>query len=152
MRPRVPTIPTVPIMHLPPALRLRLPYMESAAAKTGLVTFTDLVTAEKDMATTMVVPDPGDDHHDRDHKHRRRRAFRTPVRIEIDLIVSFSGVTYAIEIKLTSSPSPSDMQRLNKTADLIGNPTRVLISRTADHIRSDNLLSTNLRKFLEYLK
>lgn len=38
------------------------------------------------------------------------------------------------------------MQRLNKTAGLVGTPTRVLISRTTDHIQSDNQLSTNLRK------
>lgn len=77
---------------------------------------------------------------------------RTNDGYEIDLIITFSGTTYAMEIKLTSSPSPSDMQRLNKTAALIGTPTRVLISRSTDHIQSDNQLSTNLRMFLEYLK
>ncbi len=54
---------------------------------------------------------------------------RTNDGYEIDLIVTFSGTTYAIEMKLTSSPSPSDMQRPEQTAALIGTSTRVLISR-----------------------
>jgi len=35
---------------------------------------------------------------------------------ELDLIIKFLGLTYAIEIKLTSSPGREDIQRLKKTA------------------------------------
>ena len=77
---------------------------------------------------------------------------RTNDGYEIDLIFGLSGTTYAIEIKLTSSPGQGDMRRLNKTADMIGAATRVLISRTPEHIESDIFISTNPRRFLQYLK
>jgi hypothetical protein len=63
-----------------------------------------------------------------------------------------SGITYAIEIKLTSLPGQSDMQRLQKAADLIGKTVKVLISRTSDHIENDTFVSTNPRMFLKYLQ
>ncbi len=77
---------------------------------------------------------------------------RTNDGYEIDLIISLSGTVYTIEIKLTSSPSQGDMQRLRKTSALIGETTAVLISRTRDHLVSDALISTNPRMFLKYLK
>ena len=77
---------------------------------------------------------------------------RTNDGYEIDLIISLSGTVYTIEIKLTSSPSQGDMQRLRKTSALIGGTTAVLISRTRDHLVSDALISTNPRMFLKYLK
>ena len=76
---------------------------------------------------------------------------RTNDGYEIDLIIALAGNTYAIEIKLTTSPSQGDMQRLTKTAALIGNPTPVLITRSPDHIEGGNVLSTNLRMFLKHL-
>lgn len=77
---------------------------------------------------------------------------RTNDGYEIDLVISLSGTVYTIEIKLTSSPSQGDMQRLRKTSALIGETTAVLISRTRDHLVSDALISTNPRMFLKYLK
>ena len=77
---------------------------------------------------------------------------RTNDGYEIDLIIALSGTTYAIEIKLTTSPSPADIKRLTKTAALIGNVTAVLISRSPDHIEGDKVLSKNLRMFLKYLE
>jgi predicted AAA+ superfamily ATPase len=77
---------------------------------------------------------------------------RTNDGYEVDLIIVLSGITYAIEVKLTSQPGRSDMQRLQKAADLIGNTVKVIISRTPDHIENKNLISTNLRMFLKHLR
>ena len=77
---------------------------------------------------------------------------RTNDGYEVDLIIVLSGITYAIEIKLTSQPGKSDMQRLQKAADLIGKTIKVLISRTSDHVENEALISTNPRMFLKYLR
>lgn len=71
---------------------------------------------------------------------------------ELDLVVEASGKCLAFEIKLTSSPQPADMARLEKTADLIEADWRVLVSRTArDTIgdRSASLAPGALKKFLD---
>lgn len=77
---------------------------------------------------------------------------RTNDGYEVDLIIVLSGITYAIEIKLTSQPGKLDMQRLQKAADLIGKTVKVLISRTSDHVENETLISTNPRMFLKYLR
>lgn len=73
---------------------------------------------------------------------------RTNDGYEIDLIFSLSGITYAIEIKLSSSPGQGDKERLEKAASLIGADRKVLISKTPDHTESEVFISTNLRGFL----
>lgn len=67
---------------------------------------------------------------------------------ELDLILRLTGELWAIEIKLTASPAKSDMDRLNASADLIAAQRRVLISRTSRTVAGKNVLSTNLRGFL----
>jgi predicted AAA+ superfamily ATPase len=73
---------------------------------------------------------------------------RTNDGYEIDLILSLSGMTYAIEIKLSSSPGKGDRERIEKTADMIGAERRVLISKAPSHVESQAFVSTNLRGFL----
>jgi predicted AAA+ superfamily ATPase len=73
---------------------------------------------------------------------------RTNDGYEIDLILSLSGMTYAIEIKLSSSPGKGDRERIEKTADMIDAERRVLISRAPGHVESQAFVSTNLRGFL----
>jgi uncharacterized protein len=70
---------------------------------------------------------------------------------ELDLVITYLGLTYAIEIKLTSSPAREDFQRLKKTAELIGAEKKVLISKTIRPQESGDLMSTNLRGFLHHL-
>lgn len=53
---------------------------------------------------------------------------------EIDLVVNVRQELWAIEIKLTSNPSRSDMARLNDTADLIGAHQRFLVTRRAETV------------------
>jgi predicted AAA+ superfamily ATPase len=73
---------------------------------------------------------------------------RTNDGYEIDLILSLSGMTYAIEIKLSSSPGKGDRERIEKTADMIDADRRILISKFPGHVDSDAFVSTNLRGFL----
>jgi hypothetical protein len=73
---------------------------------------------------------------------------RTNDGYKIDLILSLSGMTYAIEIKLSSSPGKGDRERIEKTADMIGADRRVLISNAHSHVENDAFVSTNLRGFL----
>ena len=46
--------------------------------------------------------------------------FRTSDGHEIDLVLDMGGERWAIEVKLTASPSTGDMARLDKVADMIG--------------------------------
>jgi predicted AAA+ superfamily ATPase len=72
--------------------------------------------------------------------------FRTSDRHELDLVLDFGHERWAVEVKLTASPSPADMDRLNKTADMIHARRRFLVTKTTkpagDGTRgSENLVS-----------
>jgi hypothetical protein len=75
--------------------------------------------------------------------------FRTTDGYELDLVLDVGGELWAVEIKLTSAPSPSDIQRLDKTADLIDARKRFLISRTTQNADNGTTFSCNLAWFLE---
>jgi predicted AAA+ superfamily ATPase len=67
---------------------------------------------------------------------------------ELDLVFRLYDVTYAVEIKLSSSPGTDDMKRLQKAAEMIGAEKQVLISRTVNPVENEAMMSTNLRGFL----
>ncbi len=75
--------------------------------------------------------------------------FRTSDGYELDLVLDWGTERWAVEIKLTSDPSPDMVGRLNKTADMIGAARRVLVCRTARTIDADALLVTDLPGWLE---
>jgi hypothetical protein len=50
-------------------------------------------------------------------------------------------------VKLTASPGPGDLDRLDAVADLIGASHRVLISRTREAIVGSRRASCNLAAF-----
>jgi len=77
---------------------------------------------------------------------------RTGDQYEIDLVLDFGKQRWAIEIKLTSSPTVSDMQRLNKVADMIDASRRVMISRTSQNTDNGNVISCNLDWFIRSLE
>jgi predicted AAA+ superfamily ATPase len=77
--------------------------------------------------------------------------FRTSDGIEADLLLDWAGERWAIEIKLTSNPTRTMMQGLQKAAELTGATSRFLVCQTAEEIRSDGLLVTNLPSFLQEL-
>jgi predicted AAA+ superfamily ATPase len=72
---------------------------------------------------------------------------RTSDQREIDLILDLGSRLWAIEIKLTSSPDPGDMEKLNRHADLIKADQRILVSRTAHNISNGRQVSCNLNWF-----
>ena len=76
---------------------------------------------------------------------------RTSDQHEIDLVLDFGGQLWALEIKLTSSPGPEDMERLNKAADMIGAGKRILVSKVRNSIESKTQISCNLEWLIQHL-
>ncbi|MCL5770543.1 MAG: hypothetical protein M1588_04435 [Planctomycetes bacterium] len=58
---------------------------------------------------------------------------------------------WAVEIQLTSKPSPDMTGRLQKTTDLIGAERHVLVCRSARTIETDRLLVVNVPNWLQRL-
>lgn len=75
--------------------------------------------------------------------------FRTSDGHEIDLVLDFGDERWAIEVKLSASPTPADMDKLDRTADLIGATRRYLVSQTPRSAGSDNRASCNLVGLME---
>jgi len=78
--------------------------------------------------------------------------FRTSDQHELDLVLSFGKPHWAIEIKLTASPSPADMDRLERTADMIGASRRFLVSQTSRTTGNKRASSCDLPAFIEQLR
>ncbi len=76
---------------------------------------------------------------------------RTSDQKEIDLLLEKDGELSAIEVKLTASPSPADMSRLDHVADLVGASRRYLVSQTAKPFGTELRASANLDWLLERL-
>ncbi len=76
---------------------------------------------------------------------------RTNDGFEIDLVLDFGKEKWAIEVKLTTSPDLSAIQKLNKAADLIDASRRILISRTAENVDNGKVVSCNLDWFISHL-
>jgi predicted AAA+ superfamily ATPase len=76
---------------------------------------------------------------------------RTSDQFELDLVLDFGTTLWAVEIKLTASPGPQDMARLNKTADLINASRRFLVSQTRRSSDDGRRVSCNLPSFLDHL-
>ena len=75
--------------------------------------------------------------------------FRTADQHELDLVLDFGKEIWAVEVKLTSSPSTDDVARLNKAADIINASRRFLVSQTRKPAGNERCLSCNLETFLE---
>jgi predicted AAA+ superfamily ATPase len=91
-----------------------------------------------------------------DHLAARGRAVqpyfvRTSDQYEIDLVLDFGRSLWAVETKLTASPSVGDAQRLNKAADIIGADQRVLVARVPENLESERLVVTDLPGLLNRL-
>jgi hypothetical protein len=78
--------------------------------------------------------------------------FRTSDQHGIDLVLDFGKDLWAVETRLTSSPSTEDMARLDKSADMINASRRLLVSQTAHPAGDTRRLSCNLPDFLERLR
>jgi predicted AAA+ superfamily ATPase len=75
--------------------------------------------------------------------------FRTHDNYECDLILDFGNRLYAIEIKLTSSPSPQDLDRLKKIADMLKADKCFLISRSKRRVVSGNIVLCDIEDFID---
>jgi uncharacterized protein len=77
--------------------------------------------------------------------------FRTSDQHELDLVLDFGNELWAVEVKLTSSPTPEDMARLGESADLIKASRRFLVSQTSRPSGDKHRVSCNLPTFLDHL-
>jgi len=84
---------------------------------------------------------------------RKHEAFflRTSDGREIDLLIDFGDRTWAIEIKLTSRPTPEEMKRLDALADWVGAARRILVSRVSSPTESATRISCDLPWLLDNL-
>lgn len=73
---------------------------------------------------------------------------RTIDQNEIDLVLDFGQQKWAVEIKMTSSPSAAEVKHFNKVADLIDAQKRFLICRIEKPIQSETCLVSDLPYFL----
>ncbi len=77
--------------------------------------------------------------------------FRAGNRDEIDLVLEIDGEIWAIETKLTTSPSPHDLARLDRSADMIGASRRFLVSQTPIPAGDERRASHSLGSFSRWL-
>jgi len=89
--------------------------------------------------------------------HQQERSFeayffRTSDGYEIDLVLDFGRTRCAIEVKLTSSPSLGDMERLDKAADMIGADRRILVSQVRQATPGGERVSCNLAWLLDNIE
>lgn len=77
--------------------------------------------------------------------------FRTSDQHELDLVLDFGKERWAIEIKLTASPRPSDLARLDSAAEMIGADRRFLVSRTRKPAGNGHRASLDLPGLLDRL-
>jgi predicted AAA+ superfamily ATPase len=78
--------------------------------------------------------------------------FRTSDQYELDLVMDVEGELWAIEVKLTTYPGAADMDRLNKTADMIGAARRFLVTKTTTVAGDDRRASCNLAWLLDLIE
>jgi predicted AAA+ superfamily ATPase len=78
--------------------------------------------------------------------------FRTSDQHELDLVLDLGTERWAVEVKLTASPGPADMARLDKTADMIGASRRFLVSQTKRSTGGKERASCNLPGLIERLR
>jgi len=85
--------------------------------------------------------------------HRPHAHFlRTHDGHEIDLVMEIAGVRWAVECKLSTQPSPRDLERFAPLADAIGAKRRILVSRSSDVIESKAMIACNLPWLMENLE
>ena len=77
--------------------------------------------------------------------------FRTNDQFELDIVLDVGRELWAIEIKLTSSPSTADMDRLNEVADMVRADRRFLVTRTNRPAGDEYRASCNLPSLIGQL-
>lgn len=78
--------------------------------------------------------------------------FRTSDGHEVDLVLDMGTERWAIEVKLTASPTPTDMERLDRTATMIKASRRFLVSQTPCSSGDSERASCNLVGLIDRLR
>jgi predicted AAA+ superfamily ATPase len=78
--------------------------------------------------------------------------FRTSDGHELDLVLDLGAERWAIEVKLTASPAPADMERLDRTATMIKARRRFLVSQTPRSSGDAERASCNLVGLIDRLR
>ena len=88
----------------------------------------------------------------------RASHMRTVDQREIDLVLELPSApttrrpeTWAIEAKLTASPRPHDLNRLNATADLIDADRRILVTHGGEWMEGDREMVGSLDDFADWI-
>ena len=82
----------------------------------------------------------------------RASFFRSSDGYEADLVLEVGGETLAVEIKLTSNPTSTMVNRLQESADLVRATRRFLVCRIARRIQTDSLLVASPSVWLRELR
>lgn len=77
--------------------------------------------------------------------------FRTADGYELDLVLRVKRKLWAFEMKLTTSPGKRDIDRVRKTAAIIGADRSVLVSRSNRTIRGQDAITTGIKGLLELI-
>ena len=77
---------------------------------------------------------------------------RTSDQREIDLLVEVGSELWAIEAKLTASPSPRDLASLDSNADLVGAERRFLVCRHGLAIEGGSRFVFDLEEMVRYIE
>ena len=88
------------------------------------------------------------------HAGRRWRAhhLRTADQREIDLLLEVDSELWALEIKLTTRPSPQNLARLNANADLVGADRRFLVCRHSERMENGTQVVCDLAGLMECIR
>ena len=78
--------------------------------------------------------------------------FRTSDGYELDLVLEAGRERWAVEIKLTSDPSPHDLARLEKCAAMVQATRSILVSRVARDAGDSRRLSCGLDRLLREVR
>ncbi|MEE8313049.1 MAG: ATP-binding protein [Myxococcota bacterium] len=85
-------------------------------------------------------------------REHRPTFLRTSDGREIDLLIDVGGERWALEIKLSSRPTPDDMRKLESIADWVEADRRILVSRVSTVTESRERISCGLPWLIENLE
>ena len=79
------------------------------------------------------------------------RTARTADGVEVDMVLGFKGKLWAFEMKLTTNPGKGDLDRMKKTASMIGADHKVLVSKSNRTIKGQDEIITGVKVALNMM-
>jgi uncharacterized protein len=77
--------------------------------------------------------------------------FRTADGHELDLVLRIKGKLWAFEMKLTTRPEKRDLDRVKKTADMIGVDRKILVSRSDQTLKGQDAVITGIKGIFDLM-